>query len=62
MIEKIASRDERTKEATMIGNKQTNGARLEDDISRNHSDLTQGNSPGNRSENVTEGVKVRKII
>ena len=67
VIEKIASSDKQTKEATMIGNigssdKQTEGARLEDDISRNHPDLTLGNSPGNRSENVTEGVKVRKII
>ena len=65
--EKNSSSDKQTKEATMIGNigssdKQANGARLEDDISRNHSEVTLGNYPGNRSENVTDGVKVRKII
>ena len=67
VIEKIASNINQTKGAMVIdiiasSDKQTKGARLEDDISRNHSDLTLGNSPGKRSENVTEGVKVRKII
>ena len=67
VIEKIASNVNQTKGAMVIdiiasSDKQTKGARLENDISRHHSDLTLGNSPGKRSENVREGVKVREII
>ena len=67
MMEKIASNDNQTKGVKVIeivasSDKQTEGGRLEDEISRNHSDLTLGNSPGKRSESVREGVKVIKII
>ena len=51
VIEKIASNDNQTKEAA-----------LKDEIGRHHSEHSLGKSPNTRSEDVREGVKVRKII
>ena len=65
------SSDEQTKGATMMAtviekiasnDNQTKGAALKDEIGRHHSEHSLGKSLNSRSEDVREGVKVRKII